>query len=146
MEGSLVRRAYDFAKEKHDGQMYGNRPYMYHLENVVELVDEMYYHDPLLITLTAIAYLHDVMEDCGVTYNELAQEFGICIAEAVKAITKDKSQSYEDYMKQVIGNSLARKVKVCDTLTNMLHSFLENREKGMRKYPHQLVILERGYV
>lgn len=146
MSGNLVTRAYNFAKSKHEGQMYGNVPYMYHLENVVELVQDMYREDPLLQTIIAIGYLHDVMEDCGVTYEELEKEFGVCIAFTVRYISKVKGQEYDEYMRQVLTSELARKVKVADTITNLLHSFQEGRKKGMRKYPHQLVILERGYV
>jgi (p)ppGpp synthase/HD superfamily hydrolase len=33
------------------------------------------------------ALLHDVMEDCGVTYEELTKEFGQTVADAVRELT-----------------------------------------------------------
>lgn len=136
--------AYFFAKEKHQGQLYGDLPYTFHLHSVAHLVGLMYKGNPLIETLLSIAYLHDVMEDCGVTYEELAQKFGVCIAESVKAITKVEGESYEEYMAKVIASDLARKVKVCDTMSNLHNSFISGREKGMAKYPTQLAILHKG--
>ena len=136
--------AYFFAKDKHEGQEYGEMPYVFHLHQVANLVHQMYRSHPLSETLLSIAYLHDVMEDCGVTYEELVKRFGVCVAESVKAITKVKGESYEDYMAKVIANDLARKVKICDTMSNLHHSFISGREKGMAKYPTQLAILHKG--
>jgi len=142
----IHQRAHSYAAKKHEGQMYGDLPYLFHLIATASYTSQMYKDDPLIDTLMAIAYLHDVAEDQGVTYEELVKEFGICIATSVMALTKRKGEMYGDYMHRVLGNSLARKVKVADTLTNMVNSFCSNRKKGMDKYPHQLVILQRGYV
>lgn len=139
-------KAFDFAQRKHAGQMYGDRLYTYHLNQVADLVYDMHNKDPLLDTLMAIAYLHDVAEDCNVSYEELVKEFGICIATSVIAISKVKGESKEQYLNKVLGNELARKVKICDTISNLMHSFLSGREKGMNKYPEQLMILQRGFV
>lgn len=142
----LLDKAFDFAQRKHNGQMYGDRQYTYHLNQVADLVYDMYNKDPLIDTLMAIAYLHDVSEDCGVTYDELAKEFNVCIATSVIAISKREGESKADYLNRVLGNELARKVKICDTISNLMHSFLSGREKGMNKYPEQLMILQRGFV
>lgn len=143
-EECLSASAYFFAKEAHEDQMYGDDPYTFHLHAVAHLVGAMYKDDPLLETLLSIAYLHDVMEDCGVTYKTLSQRFGVCIATSVEAMTKVEGESYEVYMAKVIANELARKVKVCDTMSNLHSSFISGHKKGMDKYPTQLAILHKG--
>lgn len=136
--------AYFFAQSAHKDQKYGDLPYEFHLHSVAQLTHQMYKDDPLIETLVSIAYLHDVMEDCGVTYEQLVGRFGVCIAKSVEAMTKVKGESYEDYMAKVIANELARKVKVCDTMSNLHNSFVNGRKKGMDKYPTQLAILHKG--
>lgn len=144
-ERILVRKAERFAADKHKGQKYGEKPYLYHLEGVVRNVIQRNKEDPLLSTLVAIAWLHDVVEDCGVTVQELEKEFGLCIALSVEALSKTKGQDYKEYMLQCCKSALAREVKICDTMFNLESSFNSRNEKGMKKYPTQLAILVEGY-
>ena len=150
-EVQLVLKAEQFATEKHKGQTYGDKPYTYHLEGVVRRVILRNAKDitvggshPMLAILIAIAWLHDVMEDCGVTYKELVDNFGVCIADAVLRLTKFKGVAYNDYMVACCESALAREVKICDTLANLNESFNSHNEKGMKKYPTQLAILTAG--
>ena len=142
----LLVRAYEFAMEKHKDQMYGDLPYIYHIDNVFDIVSERNSGDKNLASLLVVACLHDVMEDCGVSADEITFEFGEDISKAVVAISKIPGESYEDYMLRVLSNDLALQVKIADTLTNLSHSFLSGYKKGMEKYPRQLVILGGGNV
>lgn len=66
----LEQRAKDFATKAHAGQVrkYTGEPYINHPAAVVELVRSVYpYYEEML----AAAWLHDVVEDCGVTYEDL---------------------------------------------------------------------------
>ena len=75
----MIRRAAEFAAKAHEGALRkGSRiPYISHPMEVAMIV--------ALITddkdLIAAAYLHDVIEDAGVTYQELEREFGSHIAQ-----------------------------------------------------------------
>lgn len=140
----LVRKAERFATEKHKGQAYGEQPYTYHLEGVVRNVILRKKEDPLLSTYVAVAWLHDVMEDCGVTHKELVDEFGLCIAECVRRLTRTKEISYKDYLIGCIESAIALEVKICDTMFNLNESFRTGRDKGLNKYPRQLDILIKG--
>ncbi len=60
--GKMINKAKLFALEKHAGQMYGNKPYEYHLQGVV---DNLTSRDEEVI---AIAWLHDIMEDTTVGF------------------------------------------------------------------------------
>lgn len=151
---NLETRAMKFAIEAHGDQMYGDHPYSYHLSQVVDNVMTRKFSDPLLSTYVAVAWLHDVMEDCGVTFKQLEDEFGLCIAECVRRLTKTKGMEYEHYLMGCVMSAIAREVKICDTMANMNESFLSTchanpavrakGEKGMNKYPRQLEILIKG--
>ena len=68
----------------------------------------------------AVAWLHDVLEDTPTTPADLA-EAGIPgeVIEAVKAITKDRTRPYAEYLDQVIANPIAWLVKIADIKDNM---------------------------
>ena len=81
-----------FAAEKHAGQKRKGRaaePYINHLIEVAELVASA---SPLLDTnLVMAAFLHDTIEDTGVTAQELEQRFGSDVTALVLEATDDKS-------------------------------------------------------
>jgi (p)ppGpp synthase/HD superfamily hydrolase len=140
----LTRRAERFATIKHGDQMYGDKPYTYHLQAVVDNVKLRMKGHPLLHIYIVVAWLHDVMEDCGVTLQQLVDEFGLDIAFAVQDLTKEGD--YLDYIQTCIDNELAREVKICDTMANLTESFKSGNAKGLAKYPKQLHMLIEGVV
>lgn len=143
-ERILINKAKQFAIVKHAGQMYGNVPYSYHLDAVVENVRILMRWHPQLHIYICVAWLHDVMEDCGVTLQELVDLFGSEIATAVQDLTKDGN--YLDYIQGCIENPIARQVKICDTMANLTESFKSGNARGLAKYPKQLHMLIEGYV
>lgn len=152
----LMAKAKSFALEAHGDQTYAGNPYSYHLMAVVANVMIRRKDDPLLSTYVAVAWLHDTMEDCGITFKQIEDEFGLCIAECVRRLTKTKGMEYEHYLAGCIVSNIAREVKICDTMANLTQSFYScgsdnpaersKGEKGMTKYPNQLNILVRGFV
>ena len=68
----------------------------------------------------AVAWLHDVIEDTLVTFDDLRAE-GLTeqIIEAVDALTKRNSESYKTYLERVAANPLAKTVKLADLKHNM---------------------------
>lgn len=140
----LTSKAKRFALERHDDQKYGDKPYGYHLEGVVRLVEARMKGDPMLSTYVAAAWLHDTLEDTTATYKDLVDAFGVCIAENVQYLTKVKGEEYETYMRKVLKSAIAREIKICDTLFNLTESFKGGNQKGIQKYPRQLDILVQG--
>ncbi len=82
-----VERAYEFAARAHAGQSrLSGEPYIQHpLEVALLVVNNIHLvnDDALAATL-----LHDVMEDCGVSFETLEQEFGAPVARLVDGVTK----------------------------------------------------------
>ena len=81
----LVRQAYSFADECHRGQTrMSGEPYIAH-----PLEAALFLADLNLDTNTIIAaLLHDVMEDCGVTFQDVEDRFGLEVAKLVDGVTK----------------------------------------------------------
>lgn len=85
---NLVPEAMDFAYESHKGQMrkYGGREYIKHPQEVAALVSLMRDSTPDEI---AAAWLHDVVEDCGVPIGEIDRRFGKTVASYVWDLTHE---------------------------------------------------------
>ena len=61
----------------------------------------------------AVALLHDVIEDSDVTADDLlAAGLSNEVVTAVQILTKKKGQNYQEYLKKVKSNNLARVVKL----------------------------------
>lgn len=82
---SELKKAYQFAKKKHQGQLRRSGvPYILHPVSVAILLTEMHTDQSSLIA----ALLHDTVEDTPVTIEEVAELFGTETAELVKGVTK----------------------------------------------------------
>jgi guanosine-3',5'-bis(diphosphate) 3'-pyrophosphohydrolase len=81
----FVKKAYEYAAHAHEGQVrLSGGPYIQHpMETAIYLAD---LH--LDATTLAGALLHDVMEDCGVSREQLDEEFGTEVANLVDGVTK----------------------------------------------------------
>jgi len=80
-----VTRAYYYAEKAHDGQVRrSGDPYITHPLAVARILSEMHMdHQSLMAAL-----LHDVIEDTGVSKDELAGQFTDTIAELVDGVSK----------------------------------------------------------
>ena len=68
----------------------------------------------------AVAFLHDVVEDTDVTIHDLAIYFPYPVVDAVAAITKQKGkETYTEYIKRLLKNNIATRVKIADLEDNM---------------------------
>jgi len=82
---ALIREAYAFAEEAHRGQMrLSGEPYIQHPLHAAYTVANL----QLDASSVAAALLHDVLEDCGITPQQLSTKFGPEIARLVEGTTK----------------------------------------------------------
>ena len=80
-----VLAAYEFAREKHAGHFRrSGHEYIEHPLAAAVTCAELQLDVPAL----QAALLHDVMEDCGVTRDQLVSEFGVDVAKLVEGVTK----------------------------------------------------------
>ena len=89
----MIRRAHSFAKEKHEGQFRkSGDPYFVHVLNVGYILATIK-SGPQTI---CAGLLHDVMEDCGVSFEELSELFDSEIATLVEGVTKIGNIQFKD--------------------------------------------------
>lgn len=122
---NMLSRAIEIAAIAHSNQLdKGGKPYILHPLWVMDRVRH------LGETAMIIAILHDVVEDTEWTMEALIKEgFNQDVIFALQLLTHDKEQSYEDYIKAISLDSLAKAVKIRD----LEHNTKITRLKGLRK-------------
>ncbi|NOV22893.1 bifunctional (p)ppGpp synthetase/guanosine-3',5'-bis(diphosphate) 3'-pyrophosphohydrolase [Cupriavidus necator] len=83
---TLAYNAMMFAREVHKDQRrkYTNNPYADHLAEVAGIVATVGENDDVwLEQMIAVAWLHDCVEDQGITSTELLERFGLKVTEGV---------------------------------------------------------------
>jgi (p)ppGpp synthase/HD superfamily hydrolase len=93
----LLKRALDWATYWHRDQKrkYPNAavPYASHVAGVAAILSRHGFAEEVV----AAGGLHDVMEDCGIGYDELAQRFGARVADLVRHVSEeDKTLPWEE--------------------------------------------------
>ncbi len=88
-----IRRAYRFADKAHLGQMRSSgAPYITHPIAVAGLCADWKLDAQALMA----ALMHDVLEDCGVTKIEMAEKFGVAVADLVDGLTKLEKLEFDN--------------------------------------------------
>ena len=143
---TLVSDAMIFAACAHDGMLRKgtNVPYIVHPVEVAAIASTLT-DDPEIL---AAAVLHDVIEDCGVSGQELAQRFGARVAELVLSETQeccgDPRLTWEARKRAAIahiaaGDHASKVIALSDKLSNMRairRDFERDRERMFARF-HQ---------
>lgn len=115
----------------HGNQKYGEKPYIHHINTVVNILKVCGETDYKVIVS---AYLHDILEDTDCTEELILDKFGESILDTVKALTNDKDFHTTCLNIQKSGLN-ACKVKIADRIANMMASL--NSGKCRTKYLKQ---------
>lgn len=137
----LTRKAMIIAYNAHLNQVdKAGVPYIYHPIHLAEQMDEE--------IECVVALLHDVVEDTDTTFEQLEKEFPTDVIEALKLLTHDKKVDYMDYIKEIVKNSVARKVKIADIIHNSDETRLDKITKKdiirRNKYKNALDFLKNS--
>ncbi len=90
---TLIKKAYDYIMIKHDGQKRkSGEPYTIHLIWVAYILSTLQTGP----TTIAAGLLHDVMEDCEVSREEMIELFGEEITSLVEGVTKINKMPFKD--------------------------------------------------
>lgn len=107
------------SRTAHRGQMdKSGKPYYLHPETVASFVT-----DP---EDQVCAYLHDVLEDTDVTYEELLEVFGEETMKVLTLLTHRDEDDYFTYIDKIKTNERAVRVKLADLKHNMDLSRMPN--------------------
>jgi guanosine-3',5'-bis(diphosphate) 3'-pyrophosphohydrolase len=123
----LVRKAYDFAAEHHEGQRrLSGEAYIHHPVAVAGYLAELHLDGPTI----AAGLLHDVLEDTKITRDQLSETFPSPVPEIVQGVTKIGKMNFSTNREAQVENlrlmilAMAKDirvviVKLCDRLHNM---------------------------
>ena len=130
---TLTEKALEMATAAHDGQTYGDVPYINHPMAVSRAVPQT----PIMI---ASALLHDTVEDGGLTFLDIARACGTDVALAVQTLTRAEHETYFEYIGRVADswNETAKWVKLADLREN-----IKTAPESLRKrYEKAIAILD----
>ena len=138
---ALVRSAYEFGAEMHDGQFrHSGEPYFSHPVAVAAILAEQDLDDGTIIT----ALLHDTIEDTKASYASVSDLFGEEVAKLVDGVTKltnlqlnsSETKQAENFRKLFMAMSKDMRVilvKLADRLHNMRTIKSMRPEKQVQK-------------
>jgi (p)ppGpp synthase/HD superfamily hydrolase len=142
----LYNKALEMAEEAHKSQDYGGKPYTAHLRHVQQVLERFGYHpyikekeDHVMLSrqLIIAAILHDIVEDTGVTLEEIDNEFGSEIASLVGAVTNEfginRLERHSKTYPKIKATPNAIILKLADRIAN-IESCLALRDSRYKMY------------
>ena len=107
-----IERAIEIAAKAHAGvQDKQGKPYLLHPLRVMLGVEDG--------DAQIVAVLHDVVEDCDVTIDDIRKEgFSSAVVDALRLVTHQSDQPYSEYVMTCKTNPIARQVKLSDLRDN----------------------------
>jgi guanosine-3',5'-bis(diphosphate) 3'-pyrophosphohydrolase len=141
VDRELLARAFRFAAKAHEGQQRrSGEEFIHHPYAVARICAELHLDDETIAT----ALLHDVVEDTGVTLEEVQAEFGDEIAQRVDGVTKltrvhfqsREQAEAENYRKMILamaGDPAVILIKLADRLHNLRTIEYLGKQKQVHK-------------
>jgi len=131
--------ARDYATKCHTetNHLYDGKPYRTHLDLVVIAMEQFSHLIPVedREAVEAACWVHDVIEDCRQTYNDVKDVCGEQVAEIAYALTNEKGKTRKErandkYYNGIMEVKYAPFVKFCDRIANTQYS----KERGSRMF------------
>lgn len=136
----MLRSAQTLAEDLHAGAVdKRGEPHINHPARVVKRVSSL--------EEQTVAWLHDVVEDCDITLDELRDRgYTDAVIDALDAITHRPNEPRAEYYQRVLINPTARVVKLADIADNtdprrLNHLPLTEAVRLMQKYAQALDVL-----
>jgi guanosine-3',5'-bis(diphosphate) 3'-pyrophosphohydrolase len=141
VDRDLLTRAFRFAAKAHEGQQRrSGEEFIHHPYAVARICAELHLDDETIAT----ALLHDVVEDTGITLEEVQAEFGDEIAQRVDGVTKltrvhfqsREQTEAENYRKMILamaGDPAVILIKLADRLHNLRTIEYLGKQKQVQK-------------
>lgn len=135
-----IQQAYIFARDAHDGQMRSSGdPYITHPVAVAKILAMLHLDAQTIMA----ALMHDVIEDCEVTKEQLSDQFGERVAALVEGVSKltqikfrsrqeAQAENFRKMMMAMVEDLRVVLIKLADRLHNMRTLGALNAEKRSR--------------
>ncbi len=147
-----LREAYSYAEEKHRGQKRkSGEPYIMHPVRVAKMLADWGFDD----SVVAAALLHDVIEDCQISPEELSDKFNADIANLVQNVTsvskefaeanhltKEECDKLSDALLLKSINENALFIKIADRIDNLstIGSMPPEKQYGKAQHTREILI------
>ena len=106
-----IASARAIAERRHAGQVdKAGMPYITHPQRVAERLTTP--------EAQVVGWLHDTVEDTGLTLEEVEARFGPATAAAVDAVSRREGEAWDAYLERVKADPVARQVKISDLIDN----------------------------
>lgn len=129
----MVSKAIVFATKAHEGQFRKATkiPYILHPMECAVIISGMTTDEEMI----AAALLHDTVEDCDVTIEDIRREFGSRVAQFVARESEDKSKSWQERKQTTIDQLSSHTKEECmlvlaDKLSNIRSIARDYKELG----------------
>lgn len=125
---ALEHEMIEFVSEHFKHQTYGiDKPYTYHLRQVRDTVYRFMPYLPFGVSVEVMvlaAWGHDLIEDCGVTKEEITSRFGEEVAELIELVSntvpgKTRKERAEAYYNKIRTKPAAVFLKLVDRIPNV---------------------------
>lgn len=118
----IYREARMVAVKAHSNQSYDEIfPYEKHLDDVVDVLKRFGFSGKYIVA----GFLHDSIEDDGISYNDIKKHFGIEVAEMVYCVTDElgrhRKEKKEKTLPKTASNADAIILKLADRIANIEH-------------------------
>ena len=128
----LIRRAYDFSAQAHEGQLRrSGEPYLAHPLAVAEILTALRLDVPAIVA----GLMHDTIEDTIRTRAQIEEEFGKDIARLVEGVTKIGKIHFKSYEETQAENFRKMLISMADDIRVILIK-LADRLHNMRTIEH----------
>lgn len=122
-------KTYAIACHRETNHYYSEHPYDYHLAMVVAAAKEFLHLIPETEQEHVLAgcWVHDCMEDCRQTYNDVKKATDETVAELAYALTNEKGKTRKErandaYYEGIRNTPHASFIKCCDRIANVRYS------------------------
>lgn len=141
---NTIQTAAEYAQQKHQGQKRKDgKPYFTHVEAVANIVTMDWFTlipreaqdnwNKCKDHVVAAAYLHDVIEDCNVTKQDLLDAgISVMTAEIVDALSKRLGENYFDFIMRIHDGGPFRTGMVAVKLADLQHNMSDLNEGSLK--------------
>lgn len=137
----IIQKAYSLAERIHKDQLYGQKPYMYHI-NCVHAIAVRHNLNPIV---QVVAILHDTVEESepferGLVRMEIREIFGTEIRKMVDLVTvtevdgKSREERHKKRYPELRHSIWAKCAKICDRIANIEECMAGMHIKKMMMY------------
>ena len=144
---TLLPRAIAYAVKAHEdtNHRYDESPYSLHLALAAHYGERYIHIIPAEDREKVMCgvWLHDTLEDCRITYNDLKKAFGIEISEMIYAVTNMRGRTRserasEEYYQGIRETPYASFIKLCDRMANYSYSISRGNSRMKEVYDSEM--------